>query len=206
MRALITLITALSLPIGILNLFGGVTAGVWLAILGEWRLIGVGLLLLVSSHFLIEFALMPGLILAAPAVKAIESGRTTLAALFGNLSLIYTTVIVVAWSYLMLRIFYGQATDSSQIPLLLWSYGAATAPWAYMAAKDQKAQDGENPSSVFALFFLSLGYICCMLALLFWSVSAASCLWILAAFMTMSYIISAVVAFLEMREEARCGS
>jgi len=148
---------------------------------------------------------MPGLIFAAPAVKAIESGRTTLGALVGSLSVICSTVVVVVWSYLMLRYFYGRASDSSQIPFLLWSYGAATGPWAFMASKDQQGQDGGNPHSVFAVFFLSLGYICCMLALIFWSVPVASCLWILAAFMSVSCVISAAVAFLEMRERARYG-
>jgi hypothetical protein len=205
MRALVTLMTALSLPIGILNLFGGITAGIWLAILGEWKVIGVGLLLLVSSHFLLAFILMPGLIFAAPAVKAFESGRTTIGALVVSLAVVYTTVVVIVWSYLMLRYFYARVSESSEIPLLLWSYGAATGPWAFMASKDQQGQDGGNPNSMFAVFFLSLGYICCMLALIFGDVSVGSCLWILATFMSVSCVISVSVAFVEMRERLRPG-
>jgi len=205
MRALVTLMAALSLPIAILNMFGGVTAGIWLACLGEWKAIGFGLLLLVSSHFLLAFVLMPGFVFALPAVKAIESGRTVIGGLVGSLSVIYTTTVIVVWSYLMLRYFHGRASEASEIPLLLWSYGAATGPWVFMASKDQQSQDGGNVHSTFHVFFLSLGYICCILALLLGRFSLDTCLWILGSFMAVSCVISATVAVAEMRERARCG-
>lgn len=50
---------------------------------------------------------------------------------------------------------------------------------------------------VIAVFFLCLGYICCMLALIFWSIPVAVCLWILAAFMLVSCVVSASVVLIE---------
>jgi len=124
----------IGIPLGIFHLFGGIVAGIWLAILGEWKVIGLGLLLLVSSPFLLGFVLMPGSMFAIPAMKAVESGRKMLGALMGSLSVIYTTAVIVVWAYLMLRFFHGRAHDSSQIPFLLWSYGGPVfGPYAYLA-------------------------------------------------------------------------
>jgi hypothetical protein len=197
MRALLTIIT---IPLGILNLCGSLVAGIWLAILGEWQPIGVGLLLLVSSHFMLSLVLMPGLIFAAPAAIAMESGKTILGSLIGGVSVLYTEVIVVGWAYLMLGYFHGLASASSEIPLLLWSYGAAIGPWAFMASKD-----GDNPHSWFSVFFLSLGYISCILALLLGHVSLVTCLVILSVFMAASCILSVVYVIAEIKTKAAYG-
>lgn len=45
------IIEILSVPIMILNIAGGIVGGIWLAILGEWTLIVIGVLLLFTSHF-----------------------------------------------------------------------------------------------------------------------------------------------------------
>jgi hypothetical protein len=203
MRALATLTIALLLPIWVLNMIGGLLAGIWLAFLGEWKSIGMGLILYVTSHHLLAWVLMPAVILfSAPAVKMIESGRTTLGRLSWSLAVLYRTSVIVVWAYLILRYFYDRASNSSEIPLLLWSYGAATGPWAYIASKDCQAQEGDNRHSVFHVLFLSVGYICSMLALLFRGVSLSSCLWILGSFMAVSCIASAFVSFTETKAKA----
>jgi len=196
-RALTFFILTLALSMGILNLFGSITAGIWLAILGEWKVIAVGLLIGVLSLGLITFALMPGTIGAKLAVKAIVSERRALGVFVVSLSWIYATAVVVVWSYWILRYFYGHASGSSQIPLLLWSYGTAAGPWMYMASRIP--EEAESPHPVIAVFFHCLGYLCCMLALIFWGIPVAVCLWILAAFMLVSCVVSASVMLIERR-------
>ena len=45
MKALMGLIAALSAPIMILNVLGGIVSGIWLAILGQWGTVGLGIVL-----------------------------------------------------------------------------------------------------------------------------------------------------------------
>ena len=45
------IIDILSVPIIILNIAGSIVGGIWLAILGEWKLIGTGVFLMVTSHW-----------------------------------------------------------------------------------------------------------------------------------------------------------
>ena len=49
MEAFVRLMTVMAVPLGILNIFGGVVSGIWLAILGEWGIIGYGILALMVS-------------------------------------------------------------------------------------------------------------------------------------------------------------
>jgi len=56
------IIEILSLPIMILNMVGGIIGGIWLAILGEWGLIGIGILLMFTSHWILAILMMPSLL------------------------------------------------------------------------------------------------------------------------------------------------
>ena len=128
MKILMGLIAALSFPLMILNLLGGIISGVWLAILGEWGTIGNGLLFLFTSTFLIGFALMPSLLLDVPAVYCAEKGKTIGLVFFGGLSSVYTLALVTVWCCGILYMFVKDATSASLIPRLIWSYGVATGP------------------------------------------------------------------------------
>lgn len=66
-NSFVTTLAALSVPIMILNLLGGIISGIWLAILGEWGEIIRGIIFMVVSGIAISFALMPSLLFAAPA-------------------------------------------------------------------------------------------------------------------------------------------
>src|SRR3546814_1412099 len=78
MKALENLMGAFSVVLVLLNALGGVVAGIWLAILGEWGSIGYGLMFGIGGAMLISFAMLPGMLLAGPAVmmdkKGIKSG------------------------------------------------------------------------------------------------------------------------------------
>jgi len=150
-------LTALSVPIMILNLLGGIISGIWLAILGEWGEIFRGILFMVVSSFAISIALMPSLLFAAPAAMAIEKGKKLLGMFFGSLSILYTIVLITVWCVWIMWLFVSSATDSSLIPLLIWSYGVALAPWMFLAQKDQ--QGGGNEYSIFTTFFAQISYI-----------------------------------------------
>lgn len=58
----------LSLPFVILNLFGVIVAGIWLAILGDWRSIGYGIAIMIVSTFLLSIVLWFAIIFIGPAI------------------------------------------------------------------------------------------------------------------------------------------
>jgi len=71
MKALTGLIIALSIPLMILNMLGGIVAGIWLAILGDCS-IGAGILIFFVSTGILGFVIMPSILLAVPAALCAE--------------------------------------------------------------------------------------------------------------------------------------
>ncbi|MCD6337046.1 MAG: hypothetical protein J7M01_02290 [Candidatus Marinimicrobia bacterium] len=158
-------LTALTVPIALLNLLGGIVSGIWLAILGEWGEIVRGIIFLVISGFAISFALMPGLLFAGPAAMAMERGKKILGVFFGSLSVLYTVALITVWCIWVFWLFVSSATESSLIPLLIWSYGVALGPWMWLAQKDQ--QGGGNEFSTLTTFFAQAAYILGMIMFFF---------------------------------------
>src|SRR2546426_4181254 len=97
MKSLIAIVAALSYPITILNWFGAITSGIWLAILGEWKAIGIGVPSFILSGIVVSFALMPGLVLMAPAIRFEESGNRFGLWFFASLCSLYKVFVFTAW-------------------------------------------------------------------------------------------------------------
>ena len=88
------IIDILGFPIMVLNYGAEIVAGIWLAVLGEWKLIGIGILFLVTSHYLLSILMMLSLPVSAIAVRYIEK-KNPLGYLFGFLSQFYTNFTAV---------------------------------------------------------------------------------------------------------------
>jgi hypothetical protein len=169
MEAFNRLATALAVPLGLLNMLGGIVAGIWLAILGKWGIIGYGIAALFVSGFGLGIAMMPGLLFAAPAAALLEKGNKLGFYFFGFLSALYTVAILTVWCIAVLYFFARQADPSSIVPILLWSYGVATGPIGWMAQKE--AQGGGGEGAMISTFFAQVAYVIVILAVLFFHVS-----------------------------------
>jgi len=202
MKMVMGLIAALSIPLIILNMLGGVVSGLWLAILGEWGVIGRGLLFFFTSTFLIGFALMPSLLLVAPAAYFMERGKSIGLILFGGLSSVYTLGLVTVWCCGILYLFVKDATAASLIPRLIWSYGVATGPWAYMASKEQ-TNDGGGFASAMSTFLAQVAYIVIMIVIIFFPISLLGAVKIFAAFMLVGLVLQMTFAVLMQLEQKR---
>jgi len=156
MNILNRILQMLSFPIMILNFGGGIVAGIWLAFLGEWKLIGIGIVLLFTSHWVLSILMMPGLPIAGIAVYFFEK-KNPLGHLFGYLSQLYTNILIVGTCVLAFFIctsFYGNSIGFGLIPYLLWSWGMALGPWQFFASKEP-----DNEFSVITLFTASIFYL-----------------------------------------------
>lgn len=57
MQSFVKILSTFAILLGIFNLFGGIVSGIWLVILGEWGVIGYGILALIVSSMGISFAM-----------------------------------------------------------------------------------------------------------------------------------------------------
>lgn len=160
-----TIFTIIMLPMLLLNMLGGIVSGIWLIFIGEWRMLLLGVAIIVGGNLIASIALMPGMVLTVPGMALHESGgaRKSLAypLLFGGILWIY--LVMSAWAIGAFIIFMRSADSRSWIPLLIWSYGVATAQWTYMAQKETDSSD----FSVFAVMFLQIAYLVLMVMVSF---------------------------------------
>ena len=200
MKALTGLITALSIPLMILNMLGGIVAGIWLAILGDWTTIGAGILIFFVSTSILGFVIIPSILLAVPAALCAEKGKTFGLVCFGALSSLYILTVITLWCCGILFFFVRDATASSLIPRLLWSYGLATGPWAYMAGKDVQGGGNEGFASMLATFLAQLAYASIMILVIFTTITLLGAIKVFAGFMAVALVIQVTLAVLIQKE------
>ena len=153
------------MPLVFLNIFSGIIAFIWLAVFGEWSIIGYGVLGLIVGHFVISILLMPGLIFMLPLPFFFSKGLSFLGLIFGILSLVYTNIIFCFWCVGSFFFFSTQITDSSIfIPLVLWSYNVATGPINYLASKEL-ANDGTQLVNL----FVQIACFCLIIQIIFFN-------------------------------------
>ena len=149
------IIEILTLPILILNMIGGIIAGMWLAFLGEWRLIFIGIVLLFTAHFYLSILMLPGLIFVPICVRLYEK-KNPFGHLFGFLSQFYTNLLIVgtcAFAFFICTRFYDGESKLGLIPYLLWSWGMALGPWQFFQSKEP-----DNEFSAITLFSATIFY------------------------------------------------
>jgi len=192
------LVMALCVPFAYLNLLGGIVAGIWLAILGQWGTIVGGLFLFFTATFVINFVLIPMRLFIPPAVYCAEKGKTFGLLFFSALSNLYVITVMTVWCCGVLFTFVKDATSSSLIPLLIWSYGIATGPWAYMASRDQEV--GGSPATAITTFLAQIGYVVIMLMVIFSTITTIQALQVFAGFMVVGWVIQMIMVY-QMRKE-----
>jgi hypothetical protein len=183
---------AVAVPLGLLNILGGIVAGIWLAILGRWGIIGYGLLALVVSGYGLGLAMMPGLLFAVPAAALHEKGHKPVSYFFSFLSALYTMAVLAIWCMAVLFFFVRQADSSSIIPILIWSYGVATGPIAWMAQKEMQGGGGEY--SMISTMFAQVAYVLVVLAVLLFRVSLVDVTILFGAVMVIGLIVQFRIA------------
>lgn len=149
------IVEILNVPIMFLNGLGGVVGGIWLAILGEWKLIGISFLLLFISPWIISIALMLNFPILGLTAYFFEK-KNPLGYLFSFISQLYINLLIATTCYIAFfwcSSFYAKEyIGFSYIPYLLWSWGMALTPWQYLASKE------DNEFSVITLFSTSVFY------------------------------------------------
>lgn len=187
------IVATLSVPLTVVNLFGGMAAAIWLAYIGQWKPLGLGIVIFLASGLIVTLLMIPTMIVGALAVLANKFGGKSLVAFFALLTYLCTPAALIGWGYLMLTIFPRMGPPEALIPLLLWSYGAATGPWVYMLHKSRNEPDPDHMWA-FHITCFSLGYVAAILVRWLADASSATCLWILIGFSTVASLQGATLA------------
>ena len=151
-----SILEILSIPLMILNLLSGIVGGIWLAFLGEWRLIGVGIVLVLISHWILSFFMMLGFPIGLLGVFFYKKNIKILGHLFGYLSQAYTNFLIIGtcvFAFFVCLSYYGGEVGLDLVPYILWSWGMALGPWQFFASKEP-----DNEFSGITLFSASVFY------------------------------------------------
>jgi hypothetical protein len=187
-------------PLSILNVVGGTVAGIWLIALGEWRVFGWGLLAFAVSTFGISLAFLPAMLLAAPAAYFAERENVVAVSFLALLASIYMTGVVMAWCLFVLFYFSGNARTSALVPTLMWSYGVATGPFAWMASKERTS---EYSASLTTTLFAQIGYVAAVLLVLLGHPTRLTVVGVFSVAMAISIVANVSVAIAQHRATRR---
>jgi hypothetical protein len=193
MSAVMWFLNALSVPLMVLNIFGEVVSGIWLLIIGDWRVVLLGIGIVIVSSFGLSILMLPSLLFAGLAAL----GKRVSQIIAVVLSMLYTGAIIVIWCSVVLFLFGRQVSPKNLVPVMIWSYGVAVGPWAYMASHE------DNPHSMLSTFFAELGYAVVLLMVFFGSPSFLDLVLVLAGFMLVAQVINWVLFAILSREEKR---
>ena len=186
---IVGLITALSMPLMILNMVFGIGSGIWLAVLRDWNPILLGVAFFVVSTTVLGLVFIPASLLAAPGLYFAEKGKTVQSVCPYALSSLYSYAVITAWSCGVLFVLVKGATAHALFPRLVWSYGVAIQPLAYMALKDYRTRRKESFSSQFATFFAHVAYLIIMLLVIFSPITLLGAMKVSAGFMLVGFVV-----------------
>ncbi len=157
--------STISVPIMLLNVFGGIISGIWLIALGQWKLV-VGAffftMLVPWAYSLVAILQMP---LAALLMYAQERNKKKLCLTLGFINIFISHLIILIYVFFIV----GIAVDISiyrnlnTYVLLLLGYGVATSPFSYMASKEGP----DSLASMLGVFVAQMSYLIFAIAYIF---------------------------------------
>jgi len=140
----------------IVNVFGGVIAGIWLSILGEWELVLIGLGCSILMPFVFLIISISAKSLSRLVSWAQEGNLNMIARGFILISVIYNNYLIYFWAYTIYFFFTRYITHNNPCPFLVWSYSIVMAPFSYMAIKAESRPVGHPVMLFLALVFSTL--------------------------------------------------
>lgn len=186
-------------PFMLLNIFGVLAGAIWLAIIGKWAALGIGLLSMCFSASVVGFALMPGTLINLAAAPFFGKRLWFLGFPFLLAGTIYDYAIVAAWCFGVVVFFVVKAGSDTTFPALLWAYGVSITPLSYMAQRSA-GRDDPGFADVLVTFSAQLAVVVMAVDVLVSGLNFRALAYLCAGTMTVAALVQATVAFLAMRE------
>lgn len=151
------IISTISVPIFLLNFFGEIVGGIWLIILGQWKLVLGAFLfsMFVPWAFsIVTLIQMPMLALVLFLQKRNLKSFYIITS-FINIFLGHFIIILYVFFVLGEALNISANTGLNIYAILLFGYGIATGPFSYMASRE----DPDSYASIFGVFIAQISYI-----------------------------------------------
>jgi len=143
------------MPLIILNIFSGIAGGIWLIIIGQWKLIVAGLIFSSIMPWIYAIINLPEIGLGFLAASAWEKGSKLNFSILGFLGSIYNYAVLSIWSLFVLLFIIQRIESGNFVPYFLWAYSTIMAPLGYMASKEPPDSTGTS----MGLFFTEIYFI-----------------------------------------------
>lgn len=134
----VAILGTLVLCLVIVNMLGGVVSGIWLLILGEWRLVLLGFALSFAMPTAWFIAALPAFGIGALMLASDTPSRWTVG-IIGFIASLWQAALIGIWTFAVFVLFMRHAEGAATVALLLWGYSTTMAPLAYMARNDDGA-------------------------------------------------------------------
>lgn len=181
------LIKYLGLFLGIFTNYGWIVFGIWLLIVGEWKSVISGILIILFSSNFLSYILFLPLIFTAPALDQIQKGNKIFGYSLVLVNALLTNIIAAAWCIMNFWIF-SIITNKENISLgIIWSYYTSLYPLLQITLK-------ETENNEFTIMLLIATQIACILAIFIYLIFQINLLFV-SIFITTIMILSAIIQF-----------
>jgi len=188
MKSIADFAASVSVPLGLLNVLVGAVAGLWLAVLGRWDLLGLGLAAILLAGFVAAaFARSPGLLLDVPAAMRRRPGHRLRLVLLRVLGCAYRVTVIGIWCLAVLWVFHWRSSAEALAPVLLWSYAVAAGPIVWM--DQNEIQGGGGIDSAIVTLFAQVACIVVLLAFMWQRIAFERAAGLFAAIMGAGLIV-----------------
>lgn len=165
MISIFNALMSVTTPIIILfNILGFTVGGIWLLVIGEWRIVVAAFLIDFLVPTIYSLITIPFVFLFGLPVKYFSGKNKKIPTLiFGSLSMTFSNIINLIWVIVVfiLMISFAQKSGASAIPFLLYGYAIAIGPFTYMASKEPPDSYG----TFVGVYLIQISYI--ILSILF---------------------------------------
>jgi len=141
----------------IFNLLAGIVGGIWLLILGHWRIVLGGFFASLTMPWWWTIVSLPSLGLAALLIFFHNKNSKLGVGFIGLIVGLFDSFLIVGWItavFVFFLLIYLES-DISIFPILLYSYSVATSPLLYMASKEPP----DSPNTNLTMFIVVIGAI-----------------------------------------------
>lgn len=150
-----SILVLIAVPFILLNVFSGLGSIIWLAILGQWKQIGIGVALIIAMPIAFSIAQIPSVGLATLLSSRIAPSSKT-ALVLTVIDSIWTNLLITAWcGFVALRSVHAIDAENT-IPILAWGYAIAVSPLMYLSSKDPENSMGGLRTLLTQLFYIGL--------------------------------------------------
>jgi len=120
-----------------------IIGGLWLLFQGKWSIVIIGIIYSVFGASLLFYFMLPGYGLSSLSFKLMEKKHNIIAFPLSFLAWFYNVLLITISSVLIYSLLLNMTNRGALFPTILWAFTLSTAPWAYMASRENNT-DGYN--------------------------------------------------------------